>query len=74
MTHRKREYVKKNRPQCHSGNLDDENTAAIMQLLREQVAEKGFCVIIVTHDPEVAAACDVCYRMHNGSLTESTGE
>ncbi len=57
-----------------TGNLDDENTAAIMQLLREQVAEKGFCVIIVTHDPEVAAACDVCYRMHNGSLTESTGE
>ena len=33
--------------------LDDENTTAIMLLLREQVAEKGFCVIIVTHDPTV---------------------
>ena len=53
-----------------TGNLDDENTTAIMLLLREQVAEKGFCVIIVTHDPEVAAACDVCFHMHSGTLAE----
>ncbi len=29
---------------------------------------KGYCVIIVTHDPEVAAACDVQYRMQGGTL------
>ena len=51
-----------------TGNLDDENTAAIMALLRRQVTDRGYCVIIVTHDPEVAAACDVCYRMHSGTL------
>ena len=51
-----------------TGNLDDENTGAIMALLRRQVTDKGYCVIIVTHDPEVAAACDVQYRMHSGTL------
>ena len=42
-----------------------------MALLRKQVTDRGYCVIIVTHDPEVAAACDVCYRMHSGSLIMS---
>ena len=54
-----------------TGNLDDENTAAVMALLRRQAAEQGYCVIIVTHDPEVAAACDVCYRMQYGTLVAS---
>ena len=54
-----------------TGNLDDENTAAVMALLRKQAAEQGFCVIIVTHDPEVAAACDVQYRMLGGTLAAS---
>jgi putative ABC transport system ATP-binding protein len=51
-----------------TGNLDDENTTAIIALLRKQVSERGYCVIIVTHDPEVAAACEVCYQMRNGAL------
>ena len=42
-----------------------------MALLRKQVSELGYCVIIVTHDPEVAAACDVCYQMRGGTLVES---
>ena len=54
-----------------TGNLDDENTAAIIAPLRKQVTDKSYCVIIVTHDMEVAAACDVCYRMHGGLLTAS---
>jgi len=57
-----------------TGNLDDENTLAVMKLLRTQVADKGYCVIIVTHDPEVAAACDVCYRMQGGILIRSEGK
>ena len=51
-----------------TGNLDDENSAAIVALLRKQVSDRGYCVIIVTHDPEVAAACDVQYQMHSGTL------
>ena len=54
-----------------TGNLDDENTAAIMALLRKQATDRGYCVIIVTHDPEVAAACDVQYRMLGGTLVAS---
>ncbi|MBR3585895.1 MAG: hypothetical protein IKO00_07745 [Oscillospiraceae bacterium] len=54
-----------------SGNLDDDNTVIIMTLLRKHVTDKGYCVIIVTHDPEVAAACDVQYRMQGGTLVES---
>ena len=56
-----------------TGNLDDENTAAVMQILRTQVAEHKYCIIIVTHDPEVAAAWDVCYQMQYGSVAESGG-
>ena len=56
-----------------TGNLDDENTAAVMQILRNQVAEHNYCIIIVTHDPEVAAACDVCYQMQHGSVAENRG-
>lgn len=55
-----------------TGNLDDENTTAIMQLLQRLVASQNYCVIVVTHDPEVAAACDICYLMRGGSLIEST--
>ena len=51
-----------------TGNLDDENTQAIMALLREQALRRGYCVIIVTHDPEVAAACDIRFRMQGGAL------
>ena len=54
-----------------SGNLDDDNAVVIMTLFRKHVTDKGYCVIIVTHDPEVAAACDVQYRMLGGTLVEN---
>jgi putative ABC transport system ATP-binding protein len=56
-----------------TGNLDDENSAAIMQLLRTQAAKRDFCVIVVTHDEAAAAACDQRLRMHGGSLTAAEG-
>ncbi|WP_233569240.1 ABC transporter ATP-binding protein [Leucobacter sp. OH1287] len=40
-----------------TGNLDPESTAAVVAGLKQQ-AQKGSAVIIVTHSPEVAAACD----------------
>ena len=54
-----------------SGNLDDDNTVVIMTLLRKHVTDKGYCVIIVTHDPEVTVDCDVVYQMRAGTLVES---
>lgn len=50
-----------------TGNLDGENTERIMQLLRKLV-EEGYCVIIVTHDDEVAKQVDCVLQMDDGKL------
>ena len=52
-----------------TGNLDDENSAAVMQLLRTQAAKRNYCVIVVTHDEAAAEVCDRRLRMHGGTLT-----
>lgn len=51
-----------------TGNLDGANTQNIIQILCSLAHEKGYCVIIVTHDLEVADAADVSYRMRDGEL------
>lgn len=40
-----------------TGNLDPGSAAAVLGMLRRR-AEAGACVILVTHDPQVAARCD----------------
>lgn len=39
-----------------TGNLDKTNSAAVLEILKNQ-AESGVCVIIVTHDENIAGAC-----------------
>lgn len=39
-----------------TGNLDKTNSAAVLEILKNQ-AENGVCVIIVTHDENIAGAC-----------------
>lgn len=39
-----------------TGNLDKTNSAAVLEILKNQ-AESGVCVIIVTHDENIADAC-----------------
>ncbi len=51
-----------------TGNLDGANTQNIIEILCTLAHEKGYCVIIVTHDMEVAEAADVAYRMRDGEL------
>jgi putative ABC transport system ATP-binding protein len=41
-----------------TGNLDPLSTATVMQALREH-ADAGGCVVIVTHDPSIAALADL---------------
>ena len=53
----------------HTGNLDGENTRIVMDILRRLAHEEGRCVIVVTHDPEVAEAADLVLRMKDGVLT-----
>lgn len=43
-----------------TGNLDGETQDEIMNIFR-QLADSGKCVIIVSHSPDVAKACDQIY-------------
>ena len=51
-----------------TGNLDGENTRIVMEILRRLAHEEGRCVIVVTHDPEVADTADLVLRMKDGVL------
>ena len=52
-----------------TGNLDGENTRIVMEILRRLAHEENRCVIVVTHDPEVADTADLVLRMKDGTLT-----
>jgi putative ABC transport system ATP-binding protein len=52
-----------------TGNLDVSNTEKIMEILHSLARDEGYCVIIVTHDLEIAEAADIVYKMKDGELT-----
>jgi len=52
-----------------TGSLDEANGEAIMSILRKLAQEDNYCVIVVTHNPEIAGASDVVFRMSGGLLT-----
>ena len=45
-----------------TGNLDKETQDEIMEIFRS-LADQGKCVILVSHSPDVAAACDERYEL-----------
>lgn len=51
-----------------TGNLDVANTGNIMAILSKLAHEDGYCIIVVTHDIDVADAADVMYRMLDGAI------
>jgi putative ABC transport system ATP-binding protein len=53
-----------------TGSLDSENSAAIMELLRNLNREHGQTFVLVTHDPSVAAATDRIIRMRDGHIED----
>jgi macrolide transport system ATP-binding/permease protein len=53
-----------------TGNLDSSTGAEVMNLLRELNAERGVTLIIVTHDPEVAAYADRIVHLRDGQISE----
>lgn len=51
-----------------TGNLDSENESHIVQLLKALAYEKGYLVVIVTHNPEIVKQCDVKIKMKDGRI------
>jgi putative ABC transport system ATP-binding protein len=55
-----------------TGNLDSEHAEEVLALLRAFNREHGQTVVLVTHDSDVAAACDRVVRMRDGKIREET--
>ena len=54
-----------------TGNLDSKTTVEIMELFHE-LNNQGVTLLIVTHEPEIAAHCSRSLRMHDGKIIEDT--
>ena len=54
-----------------TGTLDGENSLNVVELLTRLAHKDGYCVIIVTHDPAIAEASDLVYRMADGVLQKA---
>ena len=51
-----------------TGNLDGENSDLVMKTFQRLAHKEGYCVIIVTHDPQIADESDVIVRMESGKI------
>jgi len=51
-----------------TGSLDEANGEAIVSILRRLAHEDDYCIIIVTHNPEIAETSDIVFRMSGGAL------
>jgi len=49
-----------------TGNLDQDTGRGVMDLLFSSVAEAGCTLLLITHDPSLAARCDRLIRMADG--------
>ena len=52
-----------------TGNLDSANAAALMELL-DQLNAAGFTIVVITHDPGVAAHASRMITISDGVLSE----
>ncbi len=51
-----------------TGNLDNQNSSNIIELLKELAHKKGKCVIVVTHSEDIAKDADVRLAMSDGMI------
>jgi len=56
-----------------TGNLDDETSRAVMDLLLRLAAEEGSSLLFVTHSSELAGLADAVFRLHQGRLERAAG-
>ena len=51
-----------------TGNLDEATGQSIMDLIFDARARRGATLVLVTHDPSLAARCDRTIRLRSGSI------
>jgi lipoprotein-releasing system ATP-binding protein len=54
-----------------TGNLDTENSQRAFDLLQRIVQERGKALLLVTHNPAIAEACDWVHEMQDGMIVGS---
>ena len=52
-----------------TGALDKNTGQEVMELLHRMVKEQNVLLLMVTHDPDIAATCDTIYTMDGGRLS-----
>ena len=53
-----------------TGNLDSENSAAVLSILRDLNTRTGQTILMITHDPEAAAYGHRMVRMRDGRIVD----
>jgi putative ABC transport system ATP-binding protein len=53
-----------------TGNLDSENSKIVLEMFRELNEEFGQTIIMITHNPEAAAACSRIIQMRDGRVVD----
>ncbi len=57
-----------------TGNLDSSTSVEVLHMFKQLNREQGLTVIIVTHDPKIAAFTDRAINMVDGMLAEGISE
>ena len=55
-----------------TGNLDTENSRAVLEILRDLNQRTGQTILMITHNPEAAAYGHSTVRMRDGRITDRT--
>ena len=56
-----------------TGNLDSESAGVVIDLLRSIHRDRGMTVLVVTHDPIVAATAERTLQMRDGRIVDDRG-
>ena len=51
-----------------TGNLDDQNSALVMNLMLDLASSEGSTLVYVTHSQELASLADQVWHLHSGAL------